>query len=85
MLHFNEPDVKLWKGMKAEWELALQQAQQKNLDDYKEFQQNELFLDANRCLAGLNSFNFIRDFQWKNMEKEFEAIPDSTFLGSKGT
>ena len=47
MLHFNEPDVGLWKGMKANWALALQQALPKNLDEYEDLRQNELFFDNN--------------------------------------
>jgi len=79
LLHFNEPDVGLWKGMKANWALALQQSLPKNLDEYKELQQNELFFDNNGRPAGIDSFNFIRDLQWNNMEKEIEAIPVSIF------
>ena len=79
LLRFNDPDVGLWKGMKADWALALRQALPKNLDEYKELQQNELFFDNNGRPAGIDSFNFIRDLQWNNMEKEIEAIPVSIF------
>ena len=44
LLRFNDPDVGLWKGMKADWALAIRQALPKNLDEYKELQQNKLFL-----------------------------------------
>ena len=40
--------------MKADWALAIRQALPKNLDEYKELQQNELFFDA-----GIGSSNFI--------------------------
>ena len=43
LLHFNDPDIGLWKGMKADWALAIRQALPKNLDEYKELQQNEFF------------------------------------------
>ena len=79
LLRFNDPDVGLWKGMKADWALALRKALPKNLDEYKELQQNELFFDNNGRPAGIDSFNFIRDLQWNNMEKEIEAIPVSIF------
>ena len=32
LLRFNDPDVGLWKGMKADWALAIRQALPKNLD-----------------------------------------------------
>ena len=79
LLQFNDPDVGLWKEMKADWALAIRQALPKNLDEYKELQQNELFFDNNGRPAGIDSFNFIRDLQWNNMEKEIEAIPVSIF------
>ena len=41
LLRFNDPDVGLWKGMKADWALVLRKALPKNLDEYKELQQNE--------------------------------------------
>ena len=65
--------------MGADWALALQRALPKNLDEYKELQQNKLFFDNNGRPAGIDSFNFIRDLQWINMEKEIEAIPVSIF------
>ena len=65
--------------MKADWALAIRQTLPKNLDEYKELQQNELFVDNNGRPAGIDSFNFIRDLQWNNMEKEIEAIPISIF------
>ena len=38
------------------------------------------FLIANNGRpAGIVSFNFIRDLQWNNMEKEIHAIPESNF------
>ena len=37
-------------------------------------QQNELFFDNNGDLVGIESFNFIQDLQWNNMEKEIDAI-----------
>ena len=40
---------------------------------------HELFFNNNGRPAGINSFNFIRDLQWDNMEKEIEAIPVSIF------
>ena len=49
------------------------------MNEYKELQQNELFFYNNGRPAGINSFNFIRDLQWDNMEKEIEAIPVSIF------
>ena len=60
--------------MKADWALALRKALPKNLDEYKELQQNELFFDNNGRPAAIDSFKFIRDLQWNNMEKEIEAI-----------
>ena len=44
LLRFNDSNVGLWKGMKADWALAIRQALPMNLDEYKELQQNELFL-----------------------------------------
>ena len=44
LLQFNDADVGLWKGMKADWALAIRQALLMNLDKYKELQQNKLFL-----------------------------------------
>ena len=79
MLQFNYPDVGSWKGLKTDWALAIRQTLPKNLDEYKELQQNELFFDNNGRPAGIDSFNFIRDLQWNNMEKEIEAIPVSIF------
>ena len=38
LLQFNDPDVGLWQGMKADWALAIRQALPKNLDKYKELQ-----------------------------------------------
>ena len=47
---------------------------------------NELLFDDNNCLVGINTYNFIRDLQWNNMEKEIDAIPDSVlrFWDQKG-
>ena len=42
LLQFNDPDVGLWKGMKADWALALRQALPKNLDEYQELQQKRV-------------------------------------------
>ena len=47
LLHFDDPDVGLWKGVKADWALDLHEAQPKNLYKYKGLQQNELFFDNN--------------------------------------
>ena len=46
LLHFKVPDVGLWKGMEANWELPLRQTLPKKLDEYKQLQQNlyKLFL-----------------------------------------
>ena len=65
--------------MEAKWETALRQALPKNLGAYKELQQNEQFVDNSGSPAGINSFNFVRDLQWNNVEKEIEAILDSVF------
>ena len=43
LLHFKEPVVGLWKGMKADWALALREALPKNLDEYKRLHHNEFF------------------------------------------
>ena len=37
----------------------------------------QLFFDNDSSPVGLDIFNFIRDLQWNNMEKEFEATPYS--------
>jgi len=37
-------NIGLWKGMKADSALAIRQALPKNLEKYKELQQNKLFL-----------------------------------------
>ena len=79
LLHFNEPGVGLWKGVKADWALALHEAFPKNLDESKGLQQNKLFFDNNGSPARLDSFNFIRDVQWNNIKKKIEAKPDSIF------
>ena len=42
-------------------------------------QQNELVVDNNDVRVNIESFNFIRDLQWNNMEKEIDAIPESVF------
>ena len=65
--------------MVACWELALKEQVPKNLFDLEELHQNELPFDDNNCLVGMNTYNFIRDLQWNNMEKEINAIPDSVF------
>ena len=46
LCHINtwELDQVLLKGVKADWALALRKALPKNQDEYKELQQNELFL-----------------------------------------
>ena len=41
LLHFDDADVGLWKGVKADWGLALHEALPKNLEDYMRLQQNE--------------------------------------------
>ena len=79
LLHFDDPDVGLWKGVKNDWALALHEALPKNLEAYMRLQQNELFFDNNSYPVGIESFNFIRDIQWNNMEKEIDAIPESVF------
>ena len=38
-----------------------------------------MFFNNNGRLAGINSFNFIRDLQWNNIEKEIEDTLDSIF------
>ena len=79
LLHFDDPDVGLWKGVKCDWASALREALPKNLEDYMRLQQNELVVDNNGVLVNIDSFNFIRDLQWNNMEKEMDAIPESVF------
>jgi len=79
LLNFENPDVEMWKGVKCDWAKALQEALPKNLDECKRLQQNELFIHRNGDPASLQSFNFIRDLQWNNMEKEIKAIPDCIF------
>ena len=59
LLRFTDPDVGLWKRMKADWALAIRQALPKNLDKYKELQQNELFFDNNGRPAGIDSFQIL--------------------------
>ena len=41
LLHFNEPDVGLWKEVEVDWALALREALPQNLDEYKGLQQNK--------------------------------------------
>ena len=53
LLHFTELDIRLWKGVKADWALDLHEAPPKNLDKYKGLQQNELFFDSNSSLGRL--------------------------------
>ena len=86
LLTFDSPEVDRWKGMVVCWELALKEQVPKNLFDLEELHQNELLFDDNNCLVGINTYNFIRDLQWNNMENELDAIPESVFrvLGSKG-
>ena len=62
------------KKMEADWALALCQALPKNLDEYKELQQNKSFNNNSGRPAGINSCNFNRDLQWNNMEKERETF-----------
>ena len=70
----------MWKAVKCDWAAALHEAlATKNLDECKRLQQNELFIHKNGDPASLQSFNFIRDLQWNNMEKEIKAIPDFIF------
>ena len=76
---FDSPEVDRWKGMVACWEFALKEKVPKNLYDLEEMHQNELLFDDNNCVVGINTYNFIRDLQWNNMEKEINAIPDSVF------
>ena len=79
LLHFEDPDVGLWKGVKCDWASALREALPKNLEEYMRLQQNELVVDSNGSPANIESFNFTRDLQWNNMEKEMDAIPESIF------
>ena len=79
LLNFENPDVEMWKGVKCDWAAALHEALPKSLDECKRLQQNELFIHRNGDPASLQSFNFIRDLQWNNMEKEIKAIPDCIF------
>jgi len=79
LLNFEDPDFGMWKGVKSDWAAALHEALPKNLDEHKRLQQNELFFYKNSDPASLQSFNFIRDLQWNNMEKEIKAIPDCIF------
>ena len=79
LLNFENPDVEMWKGVKCDWAAALHEALPKNLDECKRLQQNELFIHRNGDPASLQSFNFIQDLQWNNMEKEIKAIPDCIF------
>ena len=41
--------------------------------------QHDLSLDNNNCQVGINTYNFMRDLQWNNIEKEIDDIPDSVF------
>ena len=68
-----------WKGMVACWELALEKQVPRNLFDLEELHQNELLFDNNNCPLGINTYHFIRDLQWNNMETEINAVPDSVF------
>ena len=79
LLHFEDPDVGLWKGVKCDWASALREALPKNLEEYMRLQQNELVVDNNGAPVSIKSFNFIQDLQWNNMEKEMDAIPESVF------
>ena len=65
--------------MVACWELALKKQVPKNLFDLEDLHQNESLFDNNNCLVGINTYHFIRDLQWNNMEKEINAVPDSIF------
>ena len=77
LLMFDSPEVDRWKGMVACWELALKEQVPTNLFDLEELHQNELLFDDNNCLVVINTYNFIRDLQWNNMEKKVNAMPDS--------
>ena len=79
LLHFDASDFGLWKGVKADCALTLYEALTKNLDEYKKLQQNKLVFDNNGNPVGLEIFNFIRDLQWNNIEREIDAIPESVF------
>jgi len=79
LFFFEDPDVGMWKGVNSNWTAALHEALPKNLDEFSRLQQNELFLYKNGDPASLQSFNFIRDLQWNDMEKEIKAIPDCIF------
>ena len=79
LLNFEDPDVGMWKGVRSDWAVALREALPKNLDECKRLLQNELFFHRNGDPASLISFNFIRDLQWNNMEKEIKALPDCIF------
>ena len=86
-MNFNEPDVGLWKGVKAAWALALREALPKNLDEYKGLQQNELFLGSNDSLARLDSyedpfqkgysFNHQRRWQVRTLEQRDTMLEKS--------
>ena len=38
-----------------------------------------MLFDDNDCPVGINTYHFIRDLQWNNIEKEINAVPDSVF------
>ena len=73
LLMFDSPEVDRWKCMDVCLELAHKAQVPKNLYDLEEMHQNELLFDDNNCVVGINTYNFIRDLQWK------DAIPDSVF------
>ena len=59
--------------------MALREALPKNLEEIKGLQQNELYFDNDGRPVGINTFNFIQDLQWNNVEKEFDEILVSVF------
>ena len=63
LLNFEEPVVGTWKGVKADWAVAVREALPKILEEIKGLQQNELYFDNDGRPVGINPFNFIRDLQ----------------------
>ena len=61
------------------WKFVLEKQVPKNLFDLEELHQIELLFDDKNCPVGINTYHFIRDLQWNNMETEINAAPDSVF------
>ena len=50
-----------------------------NVNELVNLKQNKIQFEHKGNLVNLHTFNFIRNFQWNNMEIEVETIPDCVF------